>query len=151
MKKIAFWIWTALCIAGAITIITLSNRDVIKTGEDIVLTISDTSVLVINKEATLEAASPDFFVLRKLTGEVINGIPTEIPLGWKSEAYYKTEPMTVQGEWLVEKGSNITIQISAEESMSVRVALKENSKVWGAFLMSFLAFLIWLLVLLLTV
>lgn len=145
--KAAFWIWTVFCVVGAGLLIWFLPADQSYSGSNITLTTDDKRQLSINAESvTIEAASGSFFVLRKTSGEAIVGSPTQKPLGWDEDEYYRAEPTQVQGgEWIVEKGSDITIHLSSSGNITVQGALKSGEKALSDILLVVFAFSIWLL------
>ncbi|MFH1408029.1 MAG: hypothetical protein ABIG91_03295, partial [Patescibacteria group bacterium] len=88
-------------------------------------------------------ASNGFFVFQRAeSGEALVGIPTEKPLGWSGNTYYKLSPTQVSGgTWIVEKGSGVTLHLSG--NATVQESFKEKAMLIVYFLMA--GVLIWFL------
>lgn len=141
-KWIAFGIWTLLIVAG-LTLMGISvTKDEIYDGTNIELNTGRD--LQIDAETVIfEAASSNFFVLRKESGETIVGVPTQPPLGWSSNKYFIAGPQEIPGgEWLFQDG-NATVKITSEKAVTVRVTDRDPNISWV--LLSLLAFVIWIL------
>ena len=144
--KTAFWIWTVFCIAGAGFLIWLLPTDQFYGGTNISLRTGDQKMLIISADSVIEAASSDFFLLRKVSGETVVGLPSERPLGWDAASYYKAGPTRIaRGEWLVEDGSNITVHLTSDENLSVKEAMRPSARTNLVFLLVILGLAVWVL------
>ena len=112
-----FWIWTVLVFFFAITIGNDVSSAQTYTGTEI--SISGLQTIVIDAEtATVQAGSPDFFVLRQ-ANELIAGMPSQPPLGSELDTYFTFGPQQVSGgKWVFESGS-AALNISSSEPISV--------------------------------
>lgn len=124
--KTWFWIWTVVCLVLAAGIAWVAGRDRNYTGTNIDLVTDADEILKINSDSlTIEAASDHFFALRSLEGQGIVGSSTEKPIGWEGEEYFKLDPtQTRGGEWIVENGKKISLNLSSSDSIAVVVSLK---------------------------
>ena len=129
MKTLVLVCWTVFCLGGAGLLIRLMKEPISYTGSNITFTIGNTWQLTINAESVyVEAASSNFFLLRKLSGETIVGMPTQKPLGWGQDEYYRAGPIQVKGgTWIVEKGI-ITIHFSSSDNITVQRTLKPDKE-----------------------
>ena len=139
-KWIAFWSWTVFVVACLALAGNAFTKDRVYTGTNINFAASRT--LQIEAETvTFEAASSDFFVLRKESGETIIGIPTPPPLGWSGSKYFTAESREIPGgKWLFAVGS-ATVNISSGQTLTVRAIETEPGLVWLA--LGLLAFVVW--------
>lgn len=146
MKK-ASWIWTVFCVIVAGLLIWLLSTSQHYSGSNIIFTTDDQQQLTIDAESvTIEAVSANFFVLRRPSGETVVGTPTQKPLGWDKDEYYRVEPMKIRGgTWITEKGRNITIHLSSSSDITVQETLKVEGKVGLCLLLVVIVFFIWLL------
>ena len=79
-----FWAWVLVVIVAAVWIGILSTSEDVYTGTKIEFNTSR-DIQIDAETVTFEAASEDFFVLRKESGETIVGVPTARPLGWSHD------------------------------------------------------------------
>ncbi len=130
-KWIAFWSWTIFIVASLVLAGNAFTKDQIYTGTNISFETGRT--LQIEAETvTFEAASSDFFVLRKESGETIVGIPTPPPLGWSGNKYFTAESReTPGGKWLFAVGS-ATVNISSGQTLTVRAIEEDPASIWVA-------------------
>jgi len=140
-KVIAFWIWTALMVAGFVAGGIAFTKDGVYTGTKIEFN-TNRDLQIDAESVTVEAAASDFFVLRKENGETIVGVPTAKPLGWTSSKYFVYGPQEVSGgKWLFTNGI-ATIKITSENAITVKTVQDDPSVLW---LICFLTvFVIWL-------
>lgn len=151
MKKIMFWIWTGLVIVGVVLVSVVAIRDKVYSGTDLNFEVSTLRVLAVDatSEVTIEAASNEFFLLRKLSGETVVGTPTNPPLGWDYATYYVAGPIKIQGgQWLIQDGAP-TIHLTSADKITVTTAV--NNKTATVFLIALAGIMIWLLGLLLAI
>ena len=151
MKKVLFWIWLAVCILGVFLVSGLITADQNYTGTEVALTTSESKLITISAgEITIEAASANFFALRN-GSETVVGVLTQKPLGWGSDLYFRAGPVEISDSstWVVEKGTNVTIQLNSPETMTVQESLKTVDKAGSTFAIVMMGVLIWLVVLLL--
>ena len=140
-KWIAFWSWTTFIVAFLVLAGNALTKDQVHTGTDINF-ITSRTLQIEAETVTFEAASSDFFVLRKESGETIVGIPTPPPLGWSGSKYFTAESREIPGgEWLFAVGS-ATVNISSGQTLTVRAVETEPGLAWLA--LGLLAFLVWL-------
>lgn len=141
-KKIAFLAWTAVVVAGYISGGLLATRDRVYTGTELEFK-TGRSFQIEAESVTLEAASSDFFVLRKESGETIVGVPTQAPLGWTYDEYFVYGPEKVPGgEWLFPEGY-ATFRVTSENAVTIRLVNPPPLVGWLLLLAYFL--LIWVL------
>jgi len=126
-----------------------SMADVTFKDTTIELSIDGLHFLLIGEDGTtFQAASKDFFLLRKISGETIVPVPEKPPLGWIFDTYYFAAPREIPGgKWLVSEG-NPTVEITSKAPVEVKFLWTESSKDSMEFLISILGFTIWVLVLL---
>jgi hypothetical protein len=145
--KVAFSIWTAVVIIGVILISANAVRDEVYAGTDLSFEVDSERTLSIDasSEITLWAASSDFFLLRKLSGETVVGTPTKPPLGWDSKTYYVAGPAQIQdGQWIVEDG-NITLHLISDNKITVTAVMSVGNKFGYFFLIFVVGVFVWLL------
>ena len=143
--KVAFWAWVLVVIVAAVWIGILSTSEDVYTGTKIEFNTSR-DIQIDAETVTFEAASEDFFVLRKESGETIVGVPTARPLGWSHDKYYVATSQEVSGgRWLFQDGS-ATVKITSAKAITVRLVERLPAGVW--FITVLGAFLVWILVLL---
>ena len=119
-KKIAFWVWVLVVVVGAGFAGISGTTDDVYTGTKIEFNTSR-DIQIDTETATFEAASKDFFVLRKESGETIVGVPTVRPLGWSYDKYYVATSQEVSGgRWLFQDGS-ATVRITSPKAITVRL------------------------------
>lgn len=137
--KLGFVLWTVFCLIVAAGLAWKFQADNIYSGKNDLFRAGDTNELSIDGPVSLEAASSSFFAIRQINGEkTIVGVLTKAPLGWSGTEYFKSEPILVQGDWTVEKGSNITFHVTSSESVTVIQKLKPNVKAF-TFLLTVIA------------
>jgi hypothetical protein len=140
-KKIAFWTWVLVVIVGAVWLGISSTSEDIYKGTKIEFNTSR-DLQIDAETVTFEAASEDFFVLRKESGETIVGIPTARPLGWSHDKYYVATSQEVSGgKWLFQDGS-ATVKITSEKAVTVRLVVRSSTRELLGIM--FVALLIWL-------
>ena len=120
--KLELWVISVSYVFAVVGIIWSVLKKVNRyRGQNITLTTNDHNVLSVKAESvTAEAASGNFFCIRSPGGETIIG-KQEKPLEWWV-AYFIAKASKVKGgEWIVEKGSDITIHLSGSGSDEVTV------------------------------
>ena len=146
--KVLFLIWTVIIIIGAVLLSVNVVKDNVYSGTDLSFKISTQRTLSIDttSEIALQAASSDFFLLRKLSGETVVGTPTEPPLGWEHKTYYVAKPTQIQGgQWLVvEDGDNATLYLTSDSEITVIAAMSGGGKTGAIFLVLLAGAIIWL-------
>lgn len=110
MKGVLIWaaVCLILCGIGAYFV----QKDIVTTGTDIELVVSDSRTISIraNEEVTFEGASSSFFMLYQKNGNSITAKSTEPPLGWFSDTYYTTGPQKMDtGVWSLEREPQLFI------------------------------------------
>jgi hypothetical protein len=139
-KKIAFWLWTLICLAGIVVAGIMTTRDRVYNGTNIKFNTGRT-LQISADTVTFQAAASNFFVLRKETGETIVGVPTQPPLGWSGTKYFVAGPQIIPGgTWLFPVGSASVI-ITSDTAVTVNVVEPEAGLLW--FLMMFLGAIVW--------
>lgn len=143
-KTILCLVWTAVVIAALVLIGFQLTKDWVYTGTKIEFTTGRTIQIDADK-VTFQAASPNFFVLRKESGETITGAPAQKPLGWASDQYFVAGPEEVPGgKWLFPVGSaSVIITSNNPNPLTVRLIEVFVGLDWGLF--SFVAVAIWVL------
>ena len=128
--KTVFWVWTGVCVVATVLCLAfLPSAEENYSGSNITFITDDKRQLTINAEkVVIEAASNGFFVFQRAeSGESLVGIPTEKPLGWSGNTYYKLLPTQVSGgTWVVEKGRGVTLHLSG--NATVQESFKETPK-----------------------
>lgn len=144
--KWAFWIWTAVVVAVTVFVAGATTKSESYSGTNVTLTTSFSyNVVISGTPSLLEAASSDFFLLRKESGEAIVGVPAEKPLGWTSQKYYRASTRSVSsGEWIVEDGGNITIHVVSDQAMTIEKKWKNIDQINLIFLEVIGAIIVWL-------
>lgn len=142
-KKIAFWIWTTFVVAVGILCGISVTRDRVYTGTMIEFSTSR-DLQIKAEKVTFEAASSNFFVLHKESGETIVGVPAQRPLGWSQAKYFVvTTPQEISGgEWLFAEGT-ATVKITSEKAVTVHLVLQSPGLAW--FMVVLGAFIVWAL------
>jgi len=143
----AFWIWTFICVALVALGCWLIPQPSYYDGANIEVNTCDKRQMTVKGEGiAFSAASPNFFVLRKKSGESIVSVPTQKPLGWEYDEYYVFETATIEsGTWLVENGENISVKLSSEGGVKLMIALKNNAKLSLFFFLIIAGFVVWIL------
>jgi len=144
-KTIAFLVWTAVVIAGYFYVANVATKDDVRTGTKI--EVSTGRDLKIEAETvTFEAASENFFVLRKESGETIVSVPTTRPLGWSADKYYVATSQEISGgKWLFQDGT-ATVKITSKEAVTVRLVQHDPEVLW--FMLALLAAVVWFIIIL---
>lgn len=146
-KTIARFVWSASVVAAAILVSFAITRDRVHTGSDLKFATNEKFYLEVSGEANIQAASSEFFLFRKETGETLVGLPTEPPLGWDSEKYYVVGPVKIQGgQWLVE-GNDISVHIFTDGNINVTEVVADKGGIVFVFMVA--TIIIWCLVMLL--
>ena len=143
-KTIAFGIWTLIVIIGLIFVGIENTKDQVYTGTKLEFT-TGRDIQIDADNVTFEAASSEFFVLRKTSGETITGISAPRPLGWTGDQYFVAEPQgkgISGGKWLFPLGS-ATIRITSDKPVTVRLLERDAALIWLVF--SVIAILFWVL------
>lgn len=141
-KTIAFWIWVLVVIAGFAWGGILGTKDDVRTGTKIEFN-TGRDLKIEAETVTFEAASENFFVLRKESGETIVSVPTARPLGWSYDKYYVATSQEISGgKWLFQDGT-ATVKITSEKAVTVRLIERSPAGIWVAALI--IAFLIWII------
>lgn len=118
------------------------TKDRIYTGTKIEFS-ADRTIQIDKEEVTFEAASSEFFVLQKVSGETITGTPALAPLGWPNDKYFTYGPEEITGgTWLFPVG-NATVRITSDSPVTVRSYLTAGYKVIVWVASTIVAFLIW--------
>lgn len=144
----AFLIWTGMCLVGTIWMLSkLPNIEWVHLGKNVTFSTSDGNQFVTAKPATIEVASSNFFLLRnKKTSEVVSGLPKPKPLGWSSDEYYTAGPVDfVAGTWIVEKGSEVTVHLTAEVDINTTESKDNELRMWTTVVLLLVGFVVWLL------
>jgi|GEM_PF-4589778 len=138
MKKkfLLFGLCTLLCAACLSALGYWATKDIVYEGSDIQFN-TDRAIQINAKSVIVEAASSNFFFLRKESGDVIYGNPDKPPLGWGKNTYYRYGPEIISGgKWLFPKGfAAISIKSSDGQSL-VTVHLISQTKALMIFLIS---------------
>lgn len=146
--KVAFWIWTALVLIGVGLMLANDIGDRVYAGTDLTLKADTARTLTIDAASniTLQAGSPDFFLLRKLSGETIAGKPTEPPLGMDSKTYFVAGPIQIQGgQWLVDNGDT-TLRLTSDGKITVTAIVTGKEMAGEIAVDLFLGFIVWIVV-----
>ena len=144
----AFLSWTVVCVIGAALMLwKLPNIKWGHPGKDVTFSVSDGNQFITAKPAIIEVASSNFFLLRnKKTSEVVSGLPKPKPLGWSSDEYYTAGPVDFgAGTWIVEKGAEITVHLTAKVDINTIELKDDESRMWATIVLLVLAFILWLL------
>ena len=140
-KTIAFWVWTAVVIAGYFYVANVATKDDVRTGTKIEVN-TGRDLKIEAETVTFEAASANFFVLRKESGETLVSVPTARPLGWSSDKYFVVTSQEVSGgKWLFQDGT-ATVKITSKEVVTVRLVQRDPGFLW--FILALLAVAVWL-------
>jgi len=149
VKTALFWGWTVFCVVATVLCsVFLPSSEKKYSGSNITFLTDDKRQFTINAEkVVIEAASNGFFVFQRAeSGEALVGIPTEKPLGWSGNTYYKLSPTQVSGgTWIVEKGSGVTLHLSGMGNATVQESFKEGSQAELIVLLLVVGLLIWFL------
>jgi len=139
-KSIALCVWTLGIIAALVLLGIKVTKDDVYTGTRIEFTTGRTIQIDADK-VTFQAASSEFFVLRKTSGETIIGVPAPRPLGWSNDQYFVAGPQVVSGgQWLFPDGS-ATVKITNDNAVTVRLMQESTAFTW--FLLSVIAICLW--------
>lgn len=138
------YLWTMICIFGAILVIMVFTHNRIYRGQDLTLHPINSQFTIDVESVTLEAASSEFFILRHEEDEVIVGKAVERS-SWEGK-YYKAGPVKINGGNLVvtEKKGDLTIHLTSSSNMSVKEFLDFSSIVLTWMFVVVIGFLIWL-------
>ena len=121
VRKVMFCIWTIVVIAGIIFFGNLITRDIVLSGTNISFNTGRDVQIDTTGKVTFQAASSDFFVLRKTSGDVITGVPAPKPLGWSGNQYFVAGPEEISGGlWLFPDGT-ASMVITSKSPITVRL------------------------------
>ncbi len=141
-KTIGYIIWTIVVIAALIFVGIQVTKDRVYIGTKHEFS-TDRTIQIDANKVTFQAASSDFFVLRKVSGETIIGSPAPAPLRWSSDLYFTAGPQEVPGgTWLFAYGT-ATVNITSDRPVTVRLIQADQGRYWVLIIMS--AFLVWIL------
>ena len=149
-KMIVFVAWSITCIVAFILEGVDYTKDRVYTGisaefsisRNKVLQISD-KVIQIDDDATFQAASPEFFVFRKESGETIVGVPMTPPLGWSGRYFFVSQEIQ-RGRWLVPDAGTVFVKITNQTPTTIRLVENHKNEIWIADGM--ITFILWFMV-----
>lgn len=146
-RGVGFWFWTLICVVGGVLFMSALVTENSYSGSSIELTAnSNWEITIEAEEASLEAASSSYFALSRSSGGNVAGERSPKPLGWDTPEYFTASAENVQGHWIVEDGTTITLAISGEE-LTVHAVMKSEQVIAMRILIGIVAFLVWVVIL----
>jgi len=139
-KTIFRIIWSVAALAAIILIgARLASVKVYTTTE---IEFNDVSLIQIDADkVTFQAVSDEFFVLRKVSGEVITGIPAPVPFGWSIKQYFIVGPQEIPGgDWLLATGEAL-MRITSDTPVTVHITPSSPAGYW--FVTIFFGTIVW--------
>jgi hypothetical protein len=146
MKGVLIWAFVCLILgfAGAYSV----QRDIVTTGTDIKIKVSELRVLNIQAtdKVVVTGGSSYFFVLYQKSGDTITANKTTPPLGWPSDEYYTVTQEMSTGDWIVAEG-NVVINLTSSEPITTTQFVADKFELWAKFILAtFLLFVIGLFI-----
>ncbi len=128
MKTFFFWLWTVLVLVAWIGYSGEAVQDKVHTGSDLVFEVSPSRDLTIDaKGASIEAISGGYFLFSKPSGETIVGLPSEPPLEWEGETYYRAATEIQGGRWMIEGEETLKVHLTSPGAISARTIQSGSS------------------------
>jgi len=132
-KNVVSVVWALVVILAFVYAGIQLTKDRVLSSTDMVFK-TGRAILVDADSVTFQAASDEFFMLRKVSGEIIAGVPKEKPLGWSGSRYFTYGPQPIAGgEWLFPVGK-ASVKITSENPVTVRLTLQHPDEVWSGLL-----------------
>jgi len=140
--KVALVIWTLFVIGALVGVFTLLTGP---SSQDVSIpfsTVQDRLVSVTGQNVNAKLASSGFFVLRQ-GDRVVSSVQKTPPLGWGDKTYFVAESASFDGTWnMVKADSPVTIQL--QNAASAVIYQQDGGKILMGFMLSVLAFLLWI-------
>jgi hypothetical protein len=152
LKTFVKWlVFIILTVAAAYVGFCLSRaatRTIVYSGTNVKFTADTDYFLLINADSvTFKAASQEFFILHKVTGEAITPTQAPPPFDWQYDTYYFFGSATVSGgKWNVDEG-NPTVQITSSTPVTVTEVPTEDRLSNINFSSAVIGFILWLIML----
>jgi hypothetical protein len=147
-KAFVYLILTAAIGVGAYFVASAATEAKVYSGTTIRFSTDSSYYIDIGADSVkLEAASSDFFVLHKPSGETLVPVLGTPPLGWMSEVYYTvTSANAPGGRWNINEGSP-SIVLSSTSPISVTVYMTSDQRTSLDFVIGLIGFIVWFIIL----
>ena len=138
------FLWSVVVLIAVVTVSYLGIKDIEYSGTIITIKANNRDLQVnTEKDITIEAGSPNFFVLRKESGETVDGIPEKPKIGSTDDIHFYAKPRVVPGgKWILATGTP-TVIITSETPIRVQAIHKDP--LYLGFLILLIGLCIWLI------